>query len=221
MSDVKALLDRMAKALGALDGSGETSPEPVKMSPEAFLAYAAEQVEKAAKDAPAVRVKRLKSLRDNVAAIAKNFEGPTPTQDAVPVVQFHDADQLDPTSEVIGSPPDQPAGATNFAQNDTPPNVAGAGSTPTGGELPPIVAPSSGFNSVDAAVFAKGIEQLAGKLGALEAAVQKSATTPAAPATTTVEKATRVLWPVDMNRELSADDADDDSAWGLDAAPAK
>jgi hypothetical protein len=162
-------LENLAKAIGALaanttDFSDE--PESSEMSPDAFIEYATEQLEKAATDEPEVREERLKALGEQVAEIQKNFEGrpKTALTGVLKIKHFRDPAQVKTTEKTQGMKK-QPMGDSNFSANASQPAVAGgAGSAPTGGLGAPKVAGGSGFESPGMATFAKALEDLGAAL---------------------------------------------------------
>lgn len=135
MPSMDDLLSRFSKAVAGLQGANEPSG-PVEMTPEQFIQYATEQLEKAATDSDDIKVQRLEALKTVVEDVAKNYEGktPTPLTGLLSVNQFKDPAQQVPTSKTI-NPPTQGNGATNFSANDVPP-TQGAGSAPTGTLVP-------------------------------------------------------------------------------------
>lgn len=236
----KNLIARLSKALETL--TADDAPEGT-MTPDQFVAYATDQVEKAAKDKdPAVRKARLSHLKDQVAAVAKNFEGEVPA--AIPVQTFKDPGQKTPTTEDLGNPApqNQSENVANFGSNDPGPAKAGVGSPPPGGDMPGATAGTGAPGYPES--FAKAMAALTKAIDGLGAPAPATGTTPAAPAPapapgatppaqgapapgteTTVEKSIGVIWPSDMNspigRGLAEDEAD--LPWGFDkgSAPAK
>lgn len=228
---MKDILDRMQKALGALAEDDTPTPSGVvKMSPEKFLGYATEQVEKAAKDKPEIRKARLAHLRGQVAAVAKNFEGQVPAE--IPVSTFKDPDQKTTTSqEENPAPQNQSEGLGNFASNDPGPAKNGVGSPLPGGSLPgagdaaPAGSGAPGYPESFAKAFASLAKQLE-KLGDAPAPAG-AAPAPAAPAAgaAPVEKSIGVIWPNDMNGSFGRGlaDGEGEPEWGFDkgSEPAK
>lgn len=238
---LKDSLARLEKSVAELAG-GKT--------PEQFIAYAAEQIEKAKTDKPEVRVQRLKHLAEQI-KVAKEFEGVTPTPSMISVSEFTDPDQLKPTPPATQTPQTQGDGVTNFSTNPVPPAVAGAGSPLPGGQVPPLAAGGSGFETPGAATFAKSMKDLGEKVEGLIKSLEKPAqapaaaapVTPAAPAapavTTTPETPAaapavvtknqddkdkdRVMWPLDMATPFGMGKVEkaEEPAWGWDGQKPK
>lgn len=229
---MKEALARMMKSLEALAADDETAPPApapavVKMTPENFLGYAADQVEKATKDKPEIRKARLAHLKETIATIAKNFEGQVPAE--LPITTFKDPEQKAPTTTDMGNPApqNQSEGLGNFAANDPGPAKNGVGSTPPGGSLPgqgdagPAGSGAPGYPES----FAKALAQITKSLEALGGAPAPTppAAPPAAPAaaptapskpegTEEVTKGFGVIWPADLNGGSRGDDR----LWGPD-----
>lgn len=161
------LLNRFKKAVEGLDAATGNDETP-KMTADQFIEYATEQMEKAAKDSPEVRIERLKSLRANV-ELAKqeySFEGSSNTFGGLlAVTQFRDPDQVQ-TTEKTQSPASVSDGVTAFSQTDIQPSVNGAGNV-TGDKMPPLVAAGSGFEPPTSASFAKALDELENVLASL------------------------------------------------------
>lgn len=226
---MKDLLDRMKKALENLaadEPAGET------MTPDQFVAYAAEQVEKAAADKdPKIRKARLAHLAEQVATVQKNFEGQVPA--ALPVARFKDADQATPTTTDMGNPAPQNQGESggNFASNPVPTPQAAVGSQPPGGANPGPTNASSGAPGYPEQ-FAKAMETLTKAIEKLNGApaapaAAAPAATPAAPAAPAaapdqVQKGMGVIWPADMNSSFGRGlaDGEDEPTWGYDKGSA-
>ena len=241
MSKVTELLARLSKAVDTLK-----APEDESAQVEEFLAYATDQIEKAAKEPQEKRVPRLKHLKGQIDAIAKNFEGPTPGK--VTIQQYQDPAQSTHTSGEQNPSTGTQNGPTNFATNETQPQAA-VGSTPTGGEVPPIVAPGSGVSTAEAATFAKALTGLSSAIAKMmdapaappaDPAVVPPTTTPAASATIADPETTPpavstdaapvaksadpkdpLFWPLDMNSPHGRGEAESpEPEWGFDAGSA-
>jgi hypothetical protein len=220
------LLARLAKGLEGLEAAPDAESGE-SMDLEAFVGYASEQIEATSKDSAEVRKARLDHLRGQVAAVVKNFEGPTPG--AVTVERFKSGDQKSPTSieKPIPTSTGQGAGATNFG--DAPPAAVagGVGSQPTGGTNPDAaaVAPGSGFATPAEATFAKALEGLGTLAKTLEGITkgapavepQKPAVQPQKPVEE-VAKSADDLWPLDMNSDfgMGKAEAETEPEWGFD-----
>lgn len=229
---MKDLLDRLSKAVGALVGAEAeiTEDGPEDMTLEAFTVYMTEELEKAAKDTPEVKIARLKHLAEQI-EVAKNFEGRPATPGGILRVQrFKDPGQLTPT-ETTRSPSNASA-TTQFTAGPEvhPPGMA---STPPGGKLPPLTAGSSGFASPANATFAKALEGLNKALAELEGkpVTKSEEKTPEELETEKVAKAevdekakiakadaNKAFWPHDMNTAFGRGETKDPEVpeWGLD-----
>lgn len=227
---MKDLLERMKKALGDLAAEDAPTDGPKNMTPEQFLTYATEQVEKAAKDKPEVRKARLLHLQGQVAAVAKNFEGSVPA--ALPVSTFKDPDQTTPTTADGGTPgpQNQPEALGNFAQNDPGPAGSSVGSQPPGGQNPPLTAGSGAEAPEQFAKMFAGLQKALENLATPPATATPPAAAPTPPPTETtppadVKKGMGVIWPADMNSPFGqeVDDEDAEPGWGFDSGsePAK
>jgi hypothetical protein len=165
---MKELFDKFQKAVDGLnravegDQKEETQePEAQEMTPEQFLNYAIDQVNKAADDTPEVRVLRLKSLQEYVelAKAEYSFEGKSNKLTGIlSVTQYRDPGQVQ-TTEKTQAPAKIKEGQTNYADVAIQPAVNGAGS-PTGQKMPPLSAGGSGFETPGNASFAKAFEKL-------------------------------------------------------------
>lgn len=223
---MKELLARLNKALGEmadLDAAPDTATE-AEMTAEQFIAYATEQVEKAAADTdPGIRKARLAHLRTQVEAVAKAFDPGASTGSfagdtklAFPVTQFRDPAQVPDLPPKTVAPGQTPA-VTNFGDQGVPPNARGVGAQPPGGQNPPLTAGKGGAGY--SAAFTKMVE-------GLSSAIEKLTTDPAETSETsetqTVEKSTKVLWPADMNSAFGSGllDAEEEPTWGRDPKPA-
>lgn len=226
--EMKDLLDRLHKAIDGLaqtdapsSGDGRT-----EMTPDQFLAYATDQIEKAAKDPAEVKKARLAHLKGQIASVAKNYEGSTPVPGPFKIEQYKSSDQNVSTSTEKAPGNNAPAtsAASNFASGDTPAPVSGAGSQPSGGQNPPITAGGSGFASPEAATFAKAVDTLTAAVSKMEEA------TPAAPpgkdpaqvptqTSKPVEKSIGVIWPMDMNSGFGRGEKEvpESPEWGYDS----
>lgn len=216
---MKELMERLSKAVNEMitavaPGAAppSQSEEATKMTAEAFVKYAGEQITKAKSDAPEIRIQRLNALVAQI-EVAKNFEGST---EGVAIQQFKDPAQNTPTTTNVT--PDNATPTTNFSAG---PEVQPPGNptTPAGGEVPPMVAPSSGFAPVGAASFAKAMDGL----NAAIADFKTVAATPATPAPVTKAASKEPLWPLDLNTPFGRGETDDDNEpeWGRDNVSAK
>ncbi len=136
---MKDLLDRLSKAVGALAGTPDEAPVtgPEDMTLEAFVSYVTEELEKAAADAPEVKILRLKALAAQV-ELAKNFEGRPATPGGIlRVTRFQDPGQVKTTEKTTA--PSNASATTQFTAGPEahPPGTA---NTPPGGKLPPLTA---------------------------------------------------------------------------------
>lgn len=233
---MKENLERLAKATSDL-AKGEEPDGPTEMSPEDFIAYAAEQMEKAAGDSPEVREARLTALGEVVADVEKNFEGMNETLGGLLAVkQFRDPGQVQTTMKTT-NPTTPPVGAGNFASNAEAPGVNGAGSAPTGKLVPAPQKSAESFMKAMADLTAvlkgetsesaapegekapenaeggetdpKPVEKSEGSQGDREGKEGEPAF---------VAKATGVVWPLDMNTPFGRGETDDDEVpeWGRD-----
>ncbi len=158
---MKDLLDRLSKALGTLSEAPAEAPAaggPEDMTAEAFTVYVTEELEKAGKDSPEVKILRLKALKTQIEELAKNFEGrPSTPGGILRVTRFKDPGQITTTEKTQA-----PGNATPTTQFTAGPEVQppGMASTPPGGKMPPLTAGSSGFAPPATATFAKALESL-------------------------------------------------------------
>ncbi len=230
---MKDLLDRLSKAVGALAGDSAETPEvdgPEDMNLEAFTVYVTEELEKAAKDTPEVKIARLKALAEQI-ELAKNFEGrPAMPGGILRVQRFKDPGQRSTTEATR-----QPSNASATTQFTAGPEAhpPGMASTPPGGKMPPLTAGGSGFDSPATATFAKALEALTKTIGELEGKTPeqiKAESEEAAKVAKANEgksadeakvakaKESAAFWPLDMNTPFGRGetDASETPEWGLD-----
>ena len=165
---MKDLLDRLHKAVGALAEAPAEAPAeagPEDMTIEAFTVYVTEELEKAAKDQPEVKILRLKALAEQI-EIAKNFEGrPSTPGGILRVTRFQDPGQVKTTEKTTSPGNASPTTQFTAGPETHPPGMA---TTPPGGKMPPLTAGSSGFDSPATATFAKALEVLNDQVALLE-----------------------------------------------------
>lgn len=224
MEEMFARLEKSLLDLTALESEGET----VEMTHEEFLQWVLGQVDLAKADDSEVRKSRLMHVSNQLASVRKNFMGPTPTATGkVSVGMFKDPAQK-PTTTVKVEPTGALPNATGASTNPIPPGVSGgAGSVQTGGQMPPVVAGSSGFASPVEATFAKSLDAISAKLDALTgepsasepSSGEPSASEPSANAgEESVTKSVRMIWPLDMATDfgMGKTDEPDVPEWGHD-----
>lgn len=226
---MKDLLNRLQKAVEAMANPNPDAPEDtVEVTLEGCVAHLAEQVEKVAKDPAEVRPARLAHIMA-VIDVAKNFEGPTGGAMRIPA--FKDPGQTSPTAPAQAQVPKNAPVATNATANEAP-QPAGKPATPAGGQVPPMTAGSSGFDSPAAATFAKSMEELQKAIAELakgQAGDPPAGDPPAGdpPAKTEgdageqkpVQKSNlNPVWPLDMNTPFGRGETEDDGTpdWGFD-----
>ncbi len=216
-----------------------TEPEVQEMTAEQFVDHVTSEIEKAAKDEPKVRVARLKHLAGQIEVLQKEFVGGTPV--TMKVTPFRDPGQVKTTEKTI-NPTSTLPNATNFSQNPAPPTTQGAGSTPSGGKMPPIGAPSgAGGAAAVPGSISKALELLNKTIAVMakEAGVEVPEEKPAEgekptteatsekPAegekpTTEVQKSENAFWPADMSTPFGMGETKDDETpeWGIDGQKA-
>lgn len=230
--------DRLQKAARDLAGAvpGDAAPEKtddgkVEMSPSDFVGWVTAEIEKAAKDSNDVRKARVTHLLEQIAEVRKEFEGSPNVPTVVRAAQFKDPGQQTITSSE-SSPQAQGGGQTAFSQN-TAPEPAALPNTPPGGQTPPATAPSSGFETVGNATFAKAftdalekMNEAIAKMGAPDPSPQPNAKGDdkgegrgaAAKTEKSAKDVSRVLWPMDMNTAFGRGETEDPESpeWGFD-----
>jgi hypothetical protein len=192
---MKEVIESLKKALSGVEGSDQ------------IIAHVESEVEKSKADKPEIRKARLAHLKEQIALIAKNFEGPT--QGAVTMAPFASPDQKTPTAPAPVATGNA-APVTNFASNQAEP-TAGAGANPSAGQTLGTVAPGSGFADPVQATFAKTADEVRAAADKIDpnAVDGKPKTEPAAPVAP-VAKTTADVWPLDMNAKAT------DTDWGKD-----
>jgi hypothetical protein len=159
----KQLITRLQKALdGLLEGEETIENAPVQMTADEFVLYVSEQVEKAATDPKDVRKLRLSELKK---AIDASFAGKTPQPSGYSVMRFQDPGQVKTTEKVVSA--DLSASPVTAFSGAIPDAAASADHTLSGGVVPPVVAPGSGFDTPDNATFAKDLTKSIEKLAEL------------------------------------------------------
>lgn len=152
---MKEALSKLNATLGALetDASEATHLDTVEMKPEEFIEHVTKHIVALKTDKPEIKKARVAYLRETLANVSKNFEGPTPG--AVTLTMFRHPDQIQTTKTEPGMP-SQPMG-TNFSQQaDLPPN--GTPTPPSASGVQPPMAPPSGNPFVDSGSnFAKAM----------------------------------------------------------------
>lgn len=150
---IENALARLNKSVNALAGD-----DTVDMTVEQFVAYATEQVDKAKGESGDARIARLKHLGSQIESVRKNFEGSPATPGGIlRVTQFRDPAQVRTTEKTVAAPTNATA-SSQFSSND--PGPTGTPSTPPGGQMPPMTAGGSGFDSPATATFAKSLDGL-------------------------------------------------------------
>ena len=224
MEELFARLEKSLLGLAALENDGDM----VEMTHDEFLQWVLGQVDAAKGDGVEVRKARLMHVSNQLASVRKNFIGPTPTATGkISVGMFKDPAQAPTTIKTV-EPTGALPNATGASTNPIPPGVAGgAGKVQSGGQMPPVVAGSSGFVSPSQATFAKAIDAISEKLDGLtgEASGEASASEASGEASASeasgesVAKSVRMIWPLDMATDFGMGKIDDPGVpeWGFDA----